>query len=233
VAAERLGGSLFGRPLDPLRLSSGATWDLFSSRFSEIRAGASWQVFTPLDLEASYLYLRPTFDADSIFNVFSTRPIEEVSSLVTVRPAPWLRLHAGPLARFYSDDADAPEIDATGAKADIGGRGGARVLFGRRGRVQADASHSGGQGGRETVIDLSGDYGWLGRAVMADARATTIFIADMFRPGLAGTMVGLSAGVSYRVRDMAGLHLTIEDNRGPVELRQTRVMAVVDFGAWM
>ncbi|MDX2091701.1 MAG: hypothetical protein SFX73_27825 [Kofleriaceae bacterium] len=168
-------------------------------------------------LEPSVDYFLPTFDGDSIFNVFSIEPTTDARLAYTydggvrLRASAWLRRYAhDDVTSSYSGGADA----------------GLERALGRRSRGRLDVLWDDGYGGRR--VGGSGEAGWqardwlwlrgrvIGLGVRPDDRAAYV----------TGSAVGSG---SFKLADGLALHLLTEVDVDEVYKVQGRLIGVLDF----
>lgn len=165
-------------------------------------------------IEPEIYYSFPTFDGDSIFNVFSIQPY--VDSRLTYelgpRKTPWRAYVRGWLRRYRIEDSGRamPGADvATGALSG-GGQVGGRWLHSRRRLARVDLFHEGGYGGRRTGGYLYGlwriDPTWT-----VSLRGTLVDWQSDVRPDDGGVTLGAQAGATVRIFDDIALSLVGEE----------------------
>lgn len=166
-------------------------------------------------IEPSIEYFYPTFDGDSIFNVFSIEPTADArlgyryDGAVRATANAWLRRYVGEVA--YAGGLDA------GVEQDLTTR-----VHGR-----ADALWDDGYGGRR--VGGSGEAAWH---VTPDAwlrgRVIVLGVApDDGRPRYVATSTVISS--SMRLGDTAALHLIGESSYDDRQNGQLRALAVLDL----
>lgn len=213
-----------GRQLVPY---GAARYSLLHGLIDEAHAGAraSYGIH---GLEAEVFYSFPTFDGDSIFNVFSTEPYVDYRLTYDIKPANRdLRLYTrGWVRKYHTEDASL----GTGVEPNVYAGGvqlGARYISPARLLARLDLFHDDGYGGRRT--GGFGEVQW--NVIDKFGVATRLSIIDMdsdSRP-LAGTTVGMQAGTSYLVQDGVRLHLLGEANLNRFNRNDYRLIAVMDL----
>ena len=174
-------------------------------------------------LEPSLEYFLPTFDGDSIFNVFSIEPTTDLR--LRYAHAGVLRATASAWVRKYAHDDDASSV-AGGVDA------GVERAFAPRWRARADALWDDGYGGRR----LGGSTGvawhpsntlWL--------RGRTIVLGVASDDGVAGSpteryvTVSTVTGATWKIGDTAALHGVAEIDRDEIHGTQFRGLAILDL----
>lgn len=186
-----------------------------------LRAGSHF--FSP-----EIYYAVPTFDGDSIFNVFGSVPQTDMRLRYELAPhkAPWRGFVLAWVKRFSPDEG----IDAAYAG---GAQIGARVRLGKNRVGRAAMFSEGGYGGTRT-----GGYAaarWqLSRDLSAGVRANTVVFGDSdgstFAP--AGVVVGGQLGATYRINQGIAVHAAVDESTGPVYRSRFRALAVLDLAFW-
>ena len=174
-------------------------------------------------ISAEVYHSTPTFDGDSIFNVFSSRPYTDgrltwdiggVSSRWSGFVRTWLR-------RFSSED---PSSDPLAGGLQAGGR--YRHATGRQMRV--DLFHDDGYGGRRT-----GGHGvmrWrIGQDTLLTSRASLIHFRDDVQASLHGWSVGVATGGTYVFSRGVAVSLLAEENLNRLHRSQFSLFAVFDL----
>jgi hypothetical protein len=231
VLEEKLALSLRGNFWDGRLVPfAAARWNLLLGLLDEAHAGARLafgeHAFTP---EARYSF--PSFDGDSIWNVFSSEPYWDLRLAYDVHPG------RGPLRasarvfwrRFQSSDVDtlAPgEIVETAIVA-AGASAGARRVLGDRAALRREGFFEDGYGGLRAGGDLSGRVR-LTRRLAAEGRASLIRFEEDSRPELSATSFGAQAGAVLTLGPRMALSLLAEQNLNRID-RGLRLYAVLDL----
>ena len=181
--------------------------------------------------EAEIYYSFPTFDGDSIFNVFSAEPYTDYRVTYDLKPRAtrWRTYLRGWLRRYRSEDADEAVGTVAASELASGVQAGARYQARRNLLGRVDLFHEDGYGGRR-----SGGYGaarWrLSRSVGLSGRLSMIDFdsdASLSRHGLT---VSADGGLSYVVNpEGVTLHLLVEESINRYYDDQFRVIAIVDL----
>ncbi|HEY5949061.1 MAG TPA: hypothetical protein VIV40_26395, partial [Kofleriaceae bacterium] len=176
-------------------------------------------------LEPAVEYFFPTFDGDSIFNVFSLEPTTDVRLGYQFAPhSPWQASATAWLRKYDAADDLAPI--AGGVDGSVEHR------FGGTWRARIDGLYDDGWGGRR--IGGAADAAWKrtddhmlrGRVVVLGVREddTSTIVTDR-------RFVTTSAVVSstYRISDQAAVHAIAEADYDAIHELQTRVIGVIDL----
>lgn len=171
-------------------------------------------------LEPSVGYFLPTFDGDSIFNVFSIEPTKDVRLSYTREGA--VRWRADAWLRRYVREAELSSY-AGGVQA------GMEHPLGRRSRATVDALWDDGYGGRRVggtgeVAWRAHDDIWLrGRVIVLGIRPD----ASADRPAYVTSSAVLSS--SFALSESVALHVIAEADRDEIHDLQLRGIAVLDL----
>lgn len=168
-------------------------------------------------LEPSVEYFLPTFDGDSIFNVFSIEPTTDVrlgyehTGPIRVRASAWLRRYA------HEDGA---------SSVSGGGDAGLERALGRRLRARVDALYDDGYGGRR--VGATGEMGWRARDdLWLRGRAAVLGVRPDDRPRFV-TVSGVLSG-TWRVSDGVAFHVIAEGDHDDIYRFATRMIGVIDL----
>ena len=173
-------------------------------------------------------YLAPTFDGDSIWNVFAAGAYRDLRGSYELALCDGLKMYARGFARHFDAVSDEPQDTARWAG------GGSAGLAWRRahGVVRADGYFDGGFGGRKTGVDLSARWEVRPRAVELEGRLTGYeWRSDQQSATDKGVVFGAQAGGRYRLGEGVRLHLLVEDNVGTFYESQYRGLAIVELDA--
>jgi hypothetical protein len=198
-------------------VKAGLAYDLYNVRFSQIYGSLDVFATKRLTLSADYDFYAPSYDADSIWNVFASEPINDVSlrgSYVNGH----LSLSAGAHARIYDlytanpNTGVAPNTNApsspnlvgptygtyptNGHPFDEGGDIGARYKWGE-GNLGLRAAADVGDAGDRVGADLSGQRVLETRYLFA-GRLGVWQWDDKLRADRDATNFGYMLGVGYR-----------------------------------
>lgn len=201
-------------------------YDLLVGRVDEIYAGVRAQLGRH-GLSAEYVLAAPTFDGDSIWNVFASQAFDDVRVAYDLA---WgrVRAYARAFARFYFDDR--------GSSESIGGNAGGRLDLGPRGYIRLDGYYEDGYGGRRAGVDgsarirLTGD---LLDGLFAEGRVSFADFRDDIRAVDRADSLGLQAGLRYTPTPGVTLHGIVEENVNRLYKSQLRLLAVLDLSFWL
>jgi len=163
-------------------------------------------------LTPEYYYSFPTFDGDSIFNIFSVSGYHDMRLTYDLSPsrADWSTYVRG-WARFFNsgdamDDPDADGVEPAGG-INVGGRKQLYAdIFGR-----VDLFYEDGFGGRRAGGFAYGRWRVIAPLVLM-TRLSSITYSEDSLPGLDGTSLGAQLGATYRFVPGVALSVTGEQN---------------------
>ena len=186
-------------------------------------------------LTPEYIYSYPTFDSDSIFNIFSTEAYQDWRLTYDVWPARGaFRGYArGYLRKYENSDVRAVTKDKMPTTVDDSvyakGAGiGGRLRVQDRGTMRGDLFYEDGFGGLRTGGDLSGHYR-LQKTLDLEGRTTIILFNEDLLSELEGVSVGVQGGGRWVLADGIALHLLLEENTNRFYTSQLRLFAVLDL----
>lgn len=173
-------------------------------------------------LEPVVEYFYPTFDGDSIFNVFSIEPTADMRLGYHYTPEGPLRASASGWLRRY-DHADGLSPIAGGVDASVEHR------FGGAWRARVDALWDDGWGGRR--VGGAGDAAWKrtdvhwlrGRIVVLGVRE------DESSRGRRYVTTSSVLSTTFRISERAAVHAIAELDYDAIHDLQTRVIGVIDL----
>ncbi|MCE9579626.1 MAG: hypothetical protein K8W52_41280 [Deltaproteobacteria bacterium] len=206
-----------------------ARYSLLHGLIDEAEAGARlrWHAHA-IEPEVSYRF--PTFDGDSIFNVFSVEPSTEARLSWTYAPrAGAARVNASAwYRRYYRDD----EGRQTAAPATDDAAGGGTVSLDaevdERWRARGELFADGGYGGRRTGGAAA--LRWRrDRAVSAQGRATLLDIVTDSSTPIRAVTGALQLGATWRLADGVALSGVIESSSDRYTHFQARGLAILDL----
>jgi len=164
----------------------------------------------------------PTFDGDSIFNVFSLEPTTDARIAYQYMPqGPW-RGRASAWLRKYAHIEGEPSV-AGGVDADV------EHAFGGGWRGRVDALWDDGWGGRRVggAADAAwrtSDKLWLrGRVVVLGVREDDTMLGRRF------TSTSTVTSATFRISDTAAVHAIAELDYDAIHAFQTRAIGVIDL----
>ena len=177
-------------------------------------------------VEPEIYYSLPSFDGDSIFNVFASEPYLDLRCTYDLRPRRGT-VHAFARAwarRFLAGAGEGADPGATagGVQAGAGYRPDADL------QARLDLFHDAGYGGRRT--GGAGAAFWqMSRKTGVRGRVGVVHFDDARADGPRGVTVSVQAGASYRVNHGVMVHLMAEEDIDRSNHGQRRVIGVLDL----
>ncbi|HEY7374017.1 MAG TPA: hypothetical protein VIF57_17785 [Polyangia bacterium] len=224
VNDEKLSLTAFAAWRDRVQAVGGVRFNLLLAEFDDEQLMVKLRTFGRQWLTLEHAYLAPTFDGDSIWNVFAAGAYRDLRASYELALGPEVRAYARGFARFFTASGHAG-----------GGSVGATWRRGR-GLVRGDGYWEDGYGGRKIGVDTSArlavrrtfelegrltGYGWRGDQSSDMAVSTS----DQ------GVVFGVQAGGRWLLGQGVRLHLLGEDNFGTYYFSQFRGLAVLEVDA--
>lgn len=261
---DRIAGTVHGRVLDGrLHASAALRYDLLSARVDDAQASlrALLQAGSPLSpdagsvsaqhsLSADYRYSVPTWDGDSIFNVFGADPYHHAQlrydgrrmlrarsaeprpSRRTVREIGWSARGYG---RMFVDvarpETTGPSAASTAvASLSTAGGGDLSLLYRHaQSHVRVDGFVDLGYGGTRAGGDVAGRWALYHDTVSLEGRVLYTYWADELHDSNRSHGVALQAGVRWAFMRGSLIHVVVEDNIDRFNSSQLRLLATLDL----
>jgi len=240
VDHEKIGGSFHQRIIEGLDVSGVLTWDLFNGRFERIQAGGRGRIGAAHEVELEYVRTTPSFDGDSIFNIFSTYPMNDVNARWRLYPGKGDRIYVGTKVGLAGNEGyvDGEVLYGTvdtmvtgwGAMAGWAHAFGPRALDGR---LSVDLTFDGGYAGDRFLGDVSGVWAVVPREWELEARVTTLAFDDALQGNLNAFSFGYQLGGRYLIDKRAAFAVVAEHNLNRLQTSQFRVFALIDVDLWL
>jgi hypothetical protein len=209
---------------DRLYLSGGARLNLLLGQFDDEQLLARIRVAGRQWLTLEHAYLAPSFDGDSIWNVFASGAYRDLRAGFELPIGPEVKTYARAFVRFWSAQ---PTV---GADQSVGGSVGAIWRRGR-GLLRGDGYWDDGYGGRKLGVDLAARLA-VRRDLELEGRLTGYhWRSDLSPTTDTGVVIGAQAGGRYRLGPGVRLHVLAEDNVGTYYYAQYRGLAIVELDA--
>jgi hypothetical protein len=239
---EKLAWSARGRLLDGAIIPwFGLQYDLLQAKVDTIETGVRAAIGARHGVQLQYLYAYPTFDGDSIWNLFVRSRFDDVRLGYDLRLGR-VRAWATAFVRLFHDvDAAgdklpitrsdcAPTAPSRTACLDGGTQAGARLDF-ARGYVRTDGYLELGYGGSLWGADVASRVLIFPDLAWAEGRLTWAHSEDNLRPDFAADSVGFQLGGRLSLHRGMLVHLLVEDNFNRFYKSQLRFYAVLDLAA--
>ena len=241
VDAEKIGGSFHQRVVEGVDLSGIVSWDMFNGRFDRIQTGGRVRIADHTELELEYVRTTPTFDGDSIFNIFSIYPMNDINARWRLYPGKNDRLHLGGKVRLagneaYDDVGTTLYGDVDTMVSAWGTMAGWTHSFGPRGvdgRFTVDFTWEGGWSGDRIFGDVGGVWAVVPREWELEGRLTVVDFDDELQDNLNALSFGYQLGGRYLVDKKAAFAVIAEHNMNRLQNHQFRVFALIDLNLWL
>ena len=243
VDFEHLGAGARVRFLDAIQLSAAADRDMYRERWAVLRGAVKADLIADrLSITAEAQRWNPSFDADSIWNVFASGPRDELELRVDGLVGDFL-VYGGPLLTLYNLDlgqsyADRAGIVADGVSSLYGGLAGFSTRAGIPWRIAGDVLYLGGPSGELGHADTLGRELWVSGVVGrtfrdrygVDLRLNLANVSDPNAVGLQD-LWSFGAAVIGRIvlSDEATVTVVIEENTNRLVTSDLRGYATLDL----
>jgi hypothetical protein len=227
---------------DRLYLSGGVRYNLLFGEFDDEQLALRVRLTARQWLTLEHDYLAPTFDGDSIWNIFSTGAYRDLRASYEIGLPGGVKAYARGFARFFlATDDEIPNTgpyagqdigaEAPGGRFAGGGSLGAAWRWGR-GMVRADGYWDDGYGGRKIGVDATTRLQVRAR-IELEGRLTGYGWRSDLQPsaGGSGVIFGAQAGGRFQLGPGERLHLLVEDNVGTYYESQFRGLAMFEVDA--
>ncbi|HVR62280.1 MAG TPA: hypothetical protein VMU50_10300 [Polyangia bacterium] len=205
--------------------SLGLRYNILVGLLDDEQAALRVQVSHRQALSAEYAFLAPTFDGDSIWNIFSAGAYRDLRATYELTLIPGLRLSARAFVRLFQRGPDEP----AGASNRAGGGSLGVQWRTDRSTLRADGYFDDGYGGRKAGGDLSGRYTLRWRTLDLEGRLSGWGWRSDTQPDTNhGVVFGVQAGGRFLIAEGMHLHLLAEDNVGTLYRGQYRGLAVFE-----
>jgi hypothetical protein len=219
VNDEKLSLTVTGALRDRAFLSGGARLNLLLGQFDDEQlllrfrlAGRQW-------LTLEHAYLAPSFDGDSIWNVFAAGAYRDLRAGYELPLGAEVKTYARGFVRFWSGDDRS-------AGANLGA-----VWRRGRGLLRGDAYWDDGFGGRKLGLDLAARLA-LRPGFELEGRLTGYHWKSDLSPATDhGVTLGAQAGGRYQLGPGVRLHVLAENNTGTYYYALFRGLAVIEVDA--
>jgi hypothetical protein len=235
VNQERVAAAFYQRLFDILHLDGQFAYDFFRGEVDTVRTGVRLQATTDWTVEVEYVHLLPIFDADSIFNIFATYPLNDVNGRVRWHIDHQSHAYVGGMVRLFANEAyDGTLVEPvdTGVSA-FGAMAGYRRRFDELGSYSLNISYEGGYGGQRVLFDTGGRWSAWPGYLDIDGRITTVYFDDELQAGLHAVSFGYQLGARYLIGKEAAIQFTLEHNINRLQKTQLRAFLLADFNLWL
>ena len=207
-----------------------ARYNIGTVRLDNLTAGLALAVSDRHAIRAQYLRTIPSFDLDSIFNLFSIQPFEDVRLSYQVRAGGgWTLLGRGSARILRNQQTGNLMVDPE-APIRLGWGGAFAALWQhQRLALRTDVLAQGGEGGLRAGGSVDGQVRVLNDRIGIDLRAYFTRYVDDQSPARDGYALAFQAGADFELWD--GIHLTLlaEEMVTPFVVHAFRGLASLAF----
>lgn len=205
-------------------------YNLGTARLDDLSGGVWWAITPMHSVRAFYMRTIPSFDLDSIFNVFALEPFEDVRVVYQVKPGPRWTLYSRFQGRFFFAEQTGELGTEPGERVAFGGGGGAGATYRRRRfGMRIDGYGLGGQGGVRAggSVDTRTDVIW--NRIGIDARAYALYYRDDIVADRRGYSASLGVGPHARLAHGVYLNVIAEEVFTPYYRHAFRAFGSLSF----
>jgi hypothetical protein len=183
-------------------------------------------------------FLAPTFDGDSIWNVFSVGAYRDLRASYEIGLPHGVKAYARGFLRYYLPTPD--EVDGGAYAGQENGPGDSRYAAGgslgaawrnARGMLRADGYWDDGYGGRKVGVDATTRVKVRAGLELEGRLTGYAWRSDLPSATPSGVVFGAQAGGRLRLGRGARAHLLVEDNVGTYYESQFRGLAILELDA--
>jgi hypothetical protein len=212
-------------------------YNIMLDEIDEVETGIAY-IIGGNEIAGEWFYDAPTWDGDSIFNVFATYPYDDLR--LTWR-SPALRdgknrWWATGFARFFNDNTDywhanGGTVNPIGSSEALGLTAGTSWQLPRNGFIRGEGYYEEGFGGTLTGVDVATRINVVRNTVDIEGRVTVVYFApDLQKQNdFEATSFGLQAGARYRMAHNVSLFGLVEENNNRYYNYQLRALALLDL----
>jgi hypothetical protein len=243
TAEQKLGARL-ALGGDPVRAYGRVVWNPMLDRrddlgaafeegtlVTEADAELAWAAIDALIVSAEYHLYRPTFEADSIFNVFDLTPQNDLGPRVRLRFGSNITAAGWAYARLAEESGGLTGDDEGTRLSGIVGGVGCNY---RTGRARVSGRFSGGRewGEQRIGLDLGGGYGFFADRLWLGLRGSYWHVEDDFSERLSGDILGYVASARFTVAEGARVVGEFENYYGGGRDPRFVALALLQLDFW-
>jgi hypothetical protein len=238
VSQERIGYAIDANLFDVVGAKGGITYDLYLAQVPSMYASFDGYVSQRLTLSLDYDYYRPTFDADSIFNVFDRWPMNDIGARASWDATDKLSVAGGAHTRILSvatepsgardaspstANANEPAFYPTSSNQfDVGGNLAGTYKWGE-GKIGLRGNGLFSKGGDRVGADMFAERVLETRYILS-GRASLWHWNDKLREDRDATGFGYVAGLGYKFAERSNATFEFDHNINRLVGHRFRVM---------
>jgi hypothetical protein len=230
IASQEVGGRMtIGG--EPLLADARVVWNAMLEVLGEADAELAVTPIDALTVAADYHLFRPTFEGDSIFNVFDIAPENDAGGRVEVRPSGAISLAGWGFARLADGSAG---IDGTAADASVsgagGGLGGAYRTLSRNLSLRLSGVWEWGE--KRLGAEAGAGQAFWNRRLWLALRLSTWHIDDAFSDRLSGNLAGYVLSGRFTLTEGAVVAGEFEHYVGGGMDQRFTALAILEIEVW-
>lgn len=231
VETDRLGAWVEQRLFDRLKFFGGAAFNFFITDVDYAETGVEWSFADPdVTLAAEYMRQIPTFDADSIFNVFNVQPYDDVRARVgwQITEDLYTMLRLGTRI-YHGEDAYESELSS-----DLMFTGRLLVRWRPGLGIWTSLVHQSeaGFGGRKHYTSIAADSPWYHDLWSISARVNHLEYDADYTTRYEGHSFGANLGAGIKLGPYGSFQLALEQAVNRFVDSELRAYGVLDLDFW-
>lgn len=202
IVSASIAGRFFSNKLTPY---SAVRLNLARLRIDDVTAGINFAFTKIHSIRALYIRTSPQFDTDSVFNIFSFQPVDDVRFVYQITPGKRWTLAARGQMRMFHNETTAQGTEPLQSITPGYGGGLAAAFRIPRFRIRADTYAIGGEGGLRVggSLDTRTMVAWNRLAI--DARTYGLYYRDPVVQDRQGWSFAVQAGLNAQL--WRGVHI--------------------------
>ncbi len=205
-----------------------ARYNLGTVQLDDVAVGAHWALTDMHALRVQYLRIRPSFDLDSIFNVFALQAFNDVRASYSVRPDRRWTIEARGRLRLFEQQSTSRSEEPPLENTAKGYGGGAALSFqDPRFSFRLDGYGLGGEGGGRGGANLDTRTALFWGRLNLDGRVFYMQYADDLNDARRGYSVALQLGINAPLWKGVQLDLVGEELLTPFHRHAFRTLMVL------
>lgn len=196
-------------------------------RIDDLQAGVTATIAKRHVLRAEYLRTIPSFDLNSIFNVFAIEPFQDIRASYEIRPNQRWTLGARFQGRIFESDPTTEGETAERPVAFGAGGGASAALQRRRFAMRIDGYGLGGYGGLRIGGSIDTRTNVIYDRVALDGRVYAIGYRDELNTERNGYSVAIQAGVDVHLAHGVSMNVVADETLSPTLQHSFRLFGML------